>query len=96
MDVIVGVTEMAAGIVPIAGDAVLIMVIDDSLPESTSLVAAFIGFRLISPTLICLLSICLLSIHILSICLLRTNLCHFAHSTSKKLLTNYRKVSLET
>ena len=43
---------MAAGILPMAGDAVVIVVIDDSLPESTSQVAAFIGFRLISPTLI--------------------------------------------
>ena len=46
------VTEMAARIVPIAGDAVAIVVIDDSVPESTSWVVAFIGFRLISPTLI--------------------------------------------
>ena len=43
---------MAAGIASIAGDAVVIMVIDDSVPESTSRVVAFIGFRLISPTLI--------------------------------------------
>jgi len=41
-------------------------------------------------------SVGIISFRLLSIRLVRTNLCKFTYSTNKKILTNYRKISLGT